>query len=62
MGIDEYLFHGLGESLYRHQSDCAADHTSGWVGENSDDSVCRYRKELWRISDILLRADYFREE
>ena len=62
MGIDEYLFHGLGESLYRHQSDCAADHTSGWVGEHSDDSVRPYRKELWRISDILLRADYFREE
>lgn len=61
MGIDEYPFHGLGESLYRRQSDCAADHTSGWAGENSDDSVRRYRQKLWRVSDILLRADYFRD-
>lgn len=60
MGIDDYRFHGLGESLYRRQSDCAADHTNGWVGENTDDSVRRYRRELWRMSDILLRADLFR--
>ena len=60
MHAQDYDFHGLGESVFRHQSDCAADHTKGWVGGNRCDSVRQYRKELWRVSDILLRTDYFK--
>lgn len=60
MYAHDYTFHGLGESLFRHQSDCAADYSEGWVGENRCDSVRQYRRELWRVSDILLRSDYFR--
>ena len=60
MHAQNYDFHGLGESVFRHQSDCAADHSSGWVGGNRSDSVRQYRKELWRVSDILLRTDYFK--
>lgn len=61
MGAADYPFHGLGESVFRHQSDCAADFAGGWVGGNTDDSVRRQRLEAWRISDILLRSDYFAE-
>lgn len=60
MHAQDYDFHGLGESFFRRQSDCAADHTEGWVGDNRSDSVRQYRKELWRVSDILLRTDYFK--
>lgn len=59
MHAQDYDFHGLGESVFRRQSDCAADHSEGWVGGNRNDSVRQYRKELWRVSDILLRTDYF---
>lgn len=59
MHAQDYDFHGLGESVFRRQSDCAADHSEGWVGGNRSDSVRQYRKELWRVSDILLRTDYF---
>lgn len=61
MHVQDYDFHGLGESVFRHQSDCAADHSEGWVGSCRSDSVRQYRKELWRVSDILLRTDYFKD-
>lgn len=61
MHVQDYDFHGLGESVFRHQSDCAADHSEGWVGNCRSDSVRQYRKELWRVSDILLRTDYFKD-
>ena len=59
MGAADYPFHGLGESVFRHQSDCAADFDGEWAGGNTDDSVRRRRLEAWRVSDILLRSDHF---
>lgn len=59
MGAADYPFHGLGESVFRHQSDCAADFDREWAGGNTDDSVRRRRLEAWRVSDILLRSDHF---
>lgn len=58
-GAADYPFHGLGESVFRHQSDCAADFDGEWAGGNTDDSVRRRRLEAWRVSDILLRSDHF---
>ena len=60
MNAGDYIFHGLGESVFRRRIDCASDHSSGWVGDNTDDSVRQYRKALWRVSDILIRSDYFK--
>lgn len=60
MNAGDYTFHGLGESVFRRRIDCASDHSSGWVGDNTDDSVRQYRKALWRVSDILIRSDYFK--
>lgn len=59
MGAADYPFHGLGESVFRHQSDCAADFDGEWAGGNTDDSVRQRRLEAWRVSDILLRSDHF---
>ena len=59
MGVADYPFHGLGESLFRHQPDCAVDWTGTRVGNNTDDSVRQRRFEAWRVSDILLRSDLF---
>ena len=61
MGVEGYLFHGLGESVFRHQSDCAVYHTGEHIGNCKSDSVVEYKKELWKLSDILIRMDYFKK-
>lgn len=60
MGVEDYIFRGLGESIFRKQSDCAVYHTGECVGNCTNDSLKEYKKNLWKISDTLIRMDYFK--
>lgn len=61
MGCCDYYFTGLGESVFNDKvSDCAMYRPGIMAeGKNIPDSIKTYRKECWRVSDILLRMDYF---
>lgn len=60
MNIDDYPWQGLGENIFNNEvSNCAIYHTGENAGSNTVDSVINYRKKLWRISDIIIRSDYF---
>lgn len=61
MGCCGYYFTGLGESVFNKQISNYAMYRSDIVagGTNVSDSVKRYRQECWRVSDILLRMNYF---
>lgn len=59
MGLADYPFPGLGESIFRNSCNCAVNWDGKWVGDNTDDSVRQARFEMWRISDILLRSNFF---
>lgn len=59
MGLADYPFPGLGESVFRNLCNCAVNWDGKWVGDNTDDSVRQARFEMWRISDILLRSNFF---
>lgn len=61
MGCCDYYFAGLGESVFNDKVSNCAMYRSGIMaeGKNIPDSVKAYRKECWRVSDILLRMDYF---
>jgi lipoteichoic acid synthase len=61
MGCCDYYFTGLGESVFNEQISDYAMYRSDIVvgGTNVSDSVKQSRQECWRISDILLRMDYF---
>lgn len=60
MGADDYYFRGLGESIFRNQSDCAVYHTGENAGRCQEDSIIRKKKEMWKLSDILIRMNYFK--
>lgn len=59
MGI-ESDYRGLGESVFRKQWDCAVYHTGEVAGSCKNDSVIKAKKELWNVSDILIRMNYFK--
>lgn len=61
MGCYDYIFKGLGETVFRDSiSNYAIFRTGLEAGEvGSPEFVKQYRKECWKISDILLRMDYF---
>lgn len=59
MGVEDYCFHGLGESVFRGHSNYACSHL-GEVGEGgSDPEIRQWRHDMWKLSDILIRTDYF---
>lgn len=62
MGCCDYSFQGLGESVFGDNISDYAVYRTGIAagGVNLPDSVKQYRTKLWKISDILLRMDYFR--
>ncbi|QIU93778.1 LTA synthase family protein [Bacteroides faecium] len=64
MECSNYFWKGLGESVFGDTiSDFATFRTGIPAGGRVvPDSVKEYRKECWRISDILLRMDYFKKE
>lgn len=61
MGVDSF-YRGLGESVFRNISDCAVYHTGEVCGSCRNDLIIEYKKELWTISDILIRMNYFKQE
>lgn len=63
MGCCDYCFTGLGESVFNNRvSDYAMFRTNIVAkGDSVSESVMKYRQECWRVSDILLRLDYFRD-
>lgn len=59
MCVHDYPFKGLGRSCFSDEHDgCAVYHTGEAVG-NINDSIVQYKRELWRVSDALLRMNYF---
>ncbi|MCH5331973.1 MAG: sulfatase-like hydrolase/transferase, partial [Alistipes sp.] len=59
MGVENYCFHGLGESVFRGRSDYACSYL-GEVGDGGRNAEVRqWRNDMWRLSDILIRTDYF---
>lgn len=64
MGCSNYSFTGLGESVFSDEiSNYAMYQAMGLSsgGMNVSDSVKRHREECWKVSDILLRMNYFKE-
>lgn len=63
MGCTTYFWRGLGESMFcNNVSNYSTFRTNiATTSKNIPDSVKKYRNECWRISDILLRMDYFRK-
>jgi len=61
MGCCDYSFMGLGESVFGDSISNYATYRNGMSagGEEVADIVKRYRMECWKVSDILLRMDYF---
>lgn len=61
MGCNNYDFNGLGENIFGDSiSNYATFRTGIAAGDNHiPESVKQQRNELWHISDILLRMDYF---
>lgn len=59
MGVENYCFRGLGESVFRGRSDYACSYL-GEVGDGGRNAEVRqWRNDMWRLSDILIRTDYF---
>ena len=59
MGVEDYFFRGLGESVFRERSDYACSHL-GEAGSGGDDPEIQQRKQdMWRLSDIVIRTNYF---
>lgn len=61
MKCQDYYFRGLGECVFSDTISNYAIYRAGIEagGENVNESTKKYRQECWRISDILLRMDYF---
>lgn len=61
MGCRDYYFRGLGESVFNDKVSNYAMYRSGITAAGGEipDSIKAYRKECWKVSDILLRMDYF---
>lgn len=62
MGCYNYSWKGLGESVFSDSISNYATFRTGVAagGVNVPDSVKRHREECWKISDILLRMNYFK--
>ena len=62
MGCTDYSFTGLGESVFNDEISDFATYRTGISagGVNVSDSVKRHREECWRLSDIILRMNYFK--
>lgn len=62
MGCYDYKWRGLGESVFGSTVSDYATFRTGLAagGTNVSDSIKNYREECWKISDILLRMNYFK--
>ena len=62
MGVSDYYFRGLGESVFRQPNGFAVYHTGEVEGDCTNDSLLANKRELWRISDLMIRMNYFRDK
>lgn len=60
MQVTDYTFTGLGQSVFGKSDDCALTHDFIPLGKGSTPDKIAKKRELWYISDILLRMDYFK--
>lgn len=61
MGCNDYIWKGLGESVFGDSISNFVSSVGYLAGDmNSLDSVKNHRHECWKVSDILLRMDYFK--
>lgn len=61
MGCYDYSFVGLGENVFGDSISNYATYRNGMsAGGEVSENVKRHRMECWKVSDILLRMDYFR--
>lgn len=60
-GCNDYSFKGLGETVFGDSVSNYATFRTGLEagGTEVPEAVRQYRKECWKVSDILLRMDYF---
>ena len=61
LGCCDYSFKGVGESVFGDSISNYAVFRTGIAagGENVPSFTKQYRKNCWKLSDILLRMDYF---
>lgn len=61
MGCYDYSFKGLGESVFKDSVSNYVTYRTGLAAGDVGvlDSVKKYREECWKVSDILLRMNYF---
>lgn len=63
MGCVDYRFTGLGESVFADTVSNVAVFRTEEIVKSLDCSisqeVVQHRKQLWKVSDILLRMNYF---
>jgi len=61
IGGMQYRFRGLGESVFRHQSGVASYKDGSMASEGAvADSIKSAKREQWRMSDLILRSDFFK--
>lgn len=62
MGCYDYSWKGLGESVFADSISDYASFRTGIAagGVNVSDSVKKHRDDCWKVSDILLRMNYFK--
>lgn len=60
MGIQS-VYRGLGESVFRNQCGFAVYRDYSVVGNCMNDSNILFKQNLWNVSDVLIRINYFRE-
>lgn len=62
-GCGDYGWKGLGESLFADEVSGYATFNLGMEAGDREvpDSVKRYRQDCWRVSDLLIRMNYFKE-
>lgn len=60
MQVTDYAFTGLGQSVFGKVDDCAVTSDFTVLGEGCTPQNVAKKRELWYLSDILLRMDYFK--
>ncbi len=61
MGLEDVPFTGLGTAIFENVDDCAASRTGEVIGGNQTTEMIKRKRDLWDISDTIIRADYFRD-
>ena len=62
-GCGGYFWKGLGESLFGEEVSGYATFNLGMEAGNKEapDGVKRHRRDCWKVSDALIRMNYFKD-